>query len=136
MDNIKYKWYNLPKGMKPDTIEQILNYKGYITKDEFKDLLNGDYNLVKFIDNYEVSMENSPNYTEIKTSIINEWHNDYLKHKKWVQEFKNTKYSSYNDVARWHIATKYELWIPDHVIESCSGIAELENLIKKYKDGE
>lgn len=82
-----------------------------------------------------VKFEYSPRYT----GMLTKWHEDYLKHKKWVQDFKNTKYSSYNDVARWHIAKKYELWLPDWVIESCWGLYELEYRIEdliKFKYGE
>lgn len=65
-----------------------------------------------------------------KSNLIAKWHEDYLKHKKWVQDFKSTKNSSFNDVARWHIAKDYELWIPDYIIERCYGLIELKNKIE------
>lgn len=76
---------------------------------------------------------------QIYTTDYAKWHEDYLKNIKWVQNFNNNKWQSFNDVARWYIAKHYELWIPDYIIEGCSGIAEIERIVKyliKFKDGE
>ena len=62
---------------------------------------------------------------------LTKWHNDYLKNKKWVQDFQNTKWSSFKDVARWHIAKDYELWIPDYIIDNCHGLIELKHKIEQ-----
>jgi len=90
----------------------IDKYMIRFTKEDLKKIVNLDYSL---------------RYT----GMLAKWHEDYLKHKKWVQDFKNTKYSSYEDVARWHIAKDYELWIPDSVIHSCHGLIELKNIIEQ-----
>lgn len=75
-----------------------------------------------------MTFKDSPRYT----GMLTKWHEDYLKNKKWVQDFNNDKWQSFNDVARYYIATHYELWIPNTLIERCSGIAEIEHIVKYY----
>lgn len=76
-------------------------------------------------------MERISLYDRLVNENLAKWHEDYLKHKKWVQDFNNNKWQSYKNVARYNMAIKYELWLPDHLIENSSGLADLENTIKQ-----